>query len=161
MLNSGGILLSKARNSTFALTPVICLSLPFRQIEELTKASPGIARALWLETASQAAIQQEWMVYLGRRAAETRLAHFLCEVTYRLSGGSRRDQFEFPLTQRELGDLLGLSAVHVNRTLQSLRGQGLIELNHQRLTVRDQAGLYELAEFDPRYLDGFNSPNPG
>ena len=63
--------------------------------------------------------------------------------------------FEFPLTQRELADTLGLSAVHVNRTLQVLRSQGLIELSRQRLTILDKAGLYEAAEFDPRYLDGW------
>jgi len=155
-LNSGGLLFRQARNSIFALTPAICLSLPFKQIEMLTKTRPTIARALWLETAAQAAIQQEWMVWLGRRAAQTRLAHFLCEVTYRLqlAGSGTRDAFEFPLTQRELADLLGLSSVHVNRTLQVLRGHGLIELNHQRLKVRNRDGLYEVAEFDPRYLDG-------
>lgn len=156
ILNSGALLFRQARNSTFALTPTICLSVPFKQVEELTGTRPAIARALWLETAAQAAIQQEWMVWLGRRAAQTRLAHFLCEVTYRLqlSGSGAGDEFEFPLTQRELADLLGLSSVHVNRTLQILRGQGLIELSHQRLTVHNKAGLYEIAEFDPRYLDG-------
>jgi len=61
-------------------------------------------------------------------------------------------EFQFPLTQRELADLLGLSAVHVNRTLQILRGQNLVELNHRRLKVCNRVGLYEVAEFDPRYL---------
>jgi len=155
-LNSGGVLFRQARNSIFALTPAICLSLPFKQVEALARTRPAIAHALWLETAAQAAIQQEWMVWLGRRAAQTRLAHFLCEVTYRLqlAGIGTRGEFEFPLTQRELADLLGLSAVHVNRTLQILRGQNLVELNHQRLKVCNREGLYEVAEFDPRYLEG-------
>jgi len=156
MLNAGGFLFHQARHSIFAITPSICLSLPFKQVEALTRTRPAIGRALWLETAAQAAIQQEWMVWLGRRSAQTRLAHFLCEVTYRLqlSGSGIRDEFEFPLTQRELADLLGLSSVHVNRTLQVLRGKGLIELSHQRLKVRERDGLYEIAEFEPRYLDG-------
>jgi CRP-like cAMP-binding protein len=156
MLNSGGLLFRQALNSTFALTPTTCLSLPFREIDALTRTRPAIGHGLWLETAAQAAIQQEWMVWLGRRTAQTRLAHFLCEVTYRLqlSGSGARDEFEFPLTQRELADLLGLSSVHVNRTLQVLRGKGLIELGQHRLTLRDRAGLYEIAEFDPRYLKG-------
>jgi CRP-like cAMP-binding protein len=117
---------------------------------------PAIARALWLETTAQAAIQQEWMIWLGRRMAQTRLAHFLCEVSYRLqiSGANGSEWVEFPLTQRELADTLGLSAVHVNRTLQVLRSQGLIELSRQRLTIRDKAGLYKAAEFDPQYLEG-------
>jgi CRP-like cAMP-binding protein len=162
-LNAGGLLFRRARNSIFAITPSICLSFPFKQIETLTNTRPAIGRALWLETAAQAAIQQEWMVWLGRRSAQIRLAHFLCEVTYRLqlSGSGIRNEFEFPLTQRELADLLGLSSVHVNRTLQALRGKGLIELSHQRLKVRDRDGLYEIAEFDPRYLDGLGFPAQG
>ena len=156
ILNSGGLLFRQASNSTFALTPTICLSLPFKQVEALTKDRPAIGHALWLETAAQAAIQQEWMVWLGRRAAQTHLAHFLCEISHRLqlSGSGVGDEFEFPLTQPDLADLLGLSSVHVNRTLQVLRSQGLIELNHQRLKVRNRNSLYEIAEFDPRYLDG-------
>ena len=160
MLNAGGLHFRRAHNSTFALTPAICMSIPLRQVEALTNTRPAIARALWLETAAQAAIQQEWMVWLGRRAAQTRLAHFLCEISYRLQlcRSGLGDVFELPLTQRELADLLGLSSVHVNRTLQNLRSRGLIELSHQRLTVRNRAGLYEMAEFDPRYLDGSRFP---
>jgi CRP-like cAMP-binding protein len=162
-LNAGGLPFRHARTSICALTPVVCLSVPFRQLDQLMMSHPAIARALWLETAAQAAIQQEWMVWQGRRMAQTRLAHFLCEVSYRLElcGGSPREAFEFPLTQRELGDTLALSAVHVNRTLQMLRSRGLIELSRQRLVIRDKAGLYEAAEFDPRYLDGLKPIDSG
>jgi CRP-like cAMP-binding protein len=155
-LNATDIPFLHARNSVSALTSAICLSIPLRHLDNLLRDHPAIARALWLETAARSAIQQEWMVWLGRRTAQARLAHFLCEVSYRLqlSGLTSGDGFEFPLTQRELGDALGLSPVHVNRTLQLLRSQGLIELSHQRLTIRDKKGLYEVAEFDPRYLDG-------
>jgi CRP-like cAMP-binding protein len=162
-LNAGGQLFHHARTSICALTPAIYLSVPFKQLDQLLIDHRAIARALWLETAAHAAIQQEWMVWLGRRMAQARLAHFLCEVSYRLElcGANSREAIEFPLTQRELGDTLALSAVHVNRTLQILRSQGLIELSRQRLTIRDKAGLCEAAEFDPRYLDGLKLIDPG
>jgi CRP-like cAMP-binding protein len=162
-LNAGDLSFRQTRTSICALTPVICLSVPFKQLDQLMLSRPAIARALWLETAVQAAIQQEWMVWQGRRMAQTRLAHFLCEVSYRLElcWGSPRQAFEFPLTQHELGDTLALSAVHINRTLQMLRSQGLIELSHQRLTILDKAGLYEAGEFDPQYLDGLKHIDPG
>ncbi|MGA7809863.1 Crp/Fnr family transcriptional regulator [Bradyrhizobium sp.] len=155
-LNATDLPFRQARNSISALTPAICLSIPLRHLDTLLTGHPAIARALWLDAAAQSAIQQEWMVGLGRHQAQARLAHFICEVSCRLqfSGSSADDSFEFPLTQRELGDTLGLSPVHVNRTLQLLRGQGLIELSHQKLTIRNKSGLYELAEFDPRYLGG-------
>jgi CRP-like cAMP-binding protein len=163
MLNAGDLPFTQARNSISALTPAICLSIPLKHVNQVMADNPAIARALWLETAAQSAIQQEWMVWLGRHMAHTRLAHFLCEVSYRLqlSGPGTRDAFEFPLTQRELADTLGLSPVHVNRTLQLLRSQGLIELSRQRLTIRNRAGLYELAEFEPRYLDGLKFADQG
>ena len=162
-LNVSDLPFTHARNSISALTPAMSLSIPLKHLNQLMADRPAIARALWLETAAQAAIQQEWMVWLGRHMAHTRLAHFLCEVSYRLqlSGPGTRDAFEFPLTQRELADTLGLSPVHVNRVLQLLRSQGLIELSRQRLTIWNRAGLYEVAEFEPRYLDAFQLTDPG
>ena len=155
-LNAGEIVFRQSRNSIYALTTASYLSIPLGQLNELIVTRPMIARALWLETAAQAAIQQEWMVWLGQRAAQPRLAHFLCELSHRLllSGRDTHEAFEFPLSQSDLADTLGLSKVHVNRTLQALRSQGLVELTRNRLAILDKEGLYALAEFDPQYLDG-------
>jgi CRP-like cAMP-binding protein len=154
-LNAGEIVFRQSRNSVYALTAATYLSIPLVQLKALIVIRPAIARALWLETAAQAAIQQEWMVWLGQRRAEPRLAHFLCELSHRLqlSGQDTRAAFEFPLTQSELADTLCLSSVHVNRTLQALRSRGLIELTRSRLAILDKQGLYAIAEFDPQYLD--------
>ena len=91
------------------------------------------------------------------------MSHFLCEVSYRLQidGHDAHDAFDLPLTQQELSDILGLSAVHVNRVLQVLRSQDLIELRSNRLIILDKAGLYEIAEFDPKYLSGLKPPDTG
>jgi CRP-like cAMP-binding protein len=127
-------------------SPAVILPVPLPELYRLVIDRPAIGRALWLETATQAAIQQEWIVGLGRRTAQTRLAHFLCEVSYRLQlrGRNDLDAFEFPLTQSELADILGLSTVHVNRVLQVLRSRGLIEQStpagdpEQTGTLRDR-----------------------
>jgi CRP-like cAMP-binding protein len=155
-LNPGEIAFGRALTSIYALTTAILLPIPLPELYQLIASRPAIARALWLETATQAAVQREWMVGLGRRTAETRLAHFLCEVSCRLqlSGRSDLDAFEFPLTQSELADVLGLSTVHVNRVLQTLRSRGLIEFSRNQLMIRNKAGLYETAAFDPGYLQG-------
>ena len=155
-LNAGEIVFYQYRNSIHALTTATYLSIPLGQLNELMVSRPAIAHALWSETAAQAAIQQEWMVWLGQRAAQPRLAHFLCELSHRfqLAGRDPRAAVEFPLTQSDLADTLGLSKVHVNRTLQALRSQGLIELTRNRLAILNKKGLYALAEFDPQYLDG-------
>ena len=156
MLNAGELFFPRSRTSISALTSATSLSIPFEQLGRLIANRPAIARALWQETAAQAAIQQEWMVWLGRRTAKARLAHFFCEVSFRLQidGHDARDAFDLPLTQQELADILRLSIVHVNKVLQALRSQHLIELRNNRLIIRDKASLYEIAEFDPKYLHG-------
>ena len=65
---------------------------------------------------------------------------------------TRVNGYAFPLTQAEFGDALGLSTVHVNRTLQDLRGDGLITLRNGSVTVLDWDRLKEAGEFDPTFL---------
>jgi hypothetical protein len=77
-------------------------------------------------------------------------ARFL--VRTRAVGPSNGHACEFPLTQNELGDALGLSTVHVNRSLQELRAKELIYLKGGFLTVLNWDGLKEVGEFDPTYL---------
>ncbi len=78
----------------------------------------------------------------------------MCEFVLRMRsmGLAQGDECELPQTQAELGDALGISTVHVNRTLQELRAAGLIRLQGARLTVLDWEGLKEVGEFDPTYL---------
>jgi DNA-binding transcriptional regulator LsrR (DeoR family) len=59
---------------------------------------------------------------------------------------------EFPITQSELGDALGLTTVHVNRVVQELRGDGLITLRGSSLHINAWEGLQQLAKFNPTYL---------
>jgi len=82
------------------------------------------------------------------------MAHLFCELYLRLQvvGRTLNGGFEFPLTQRELSECLGLTVVHANRTLQELRRRGLIELENRHLTILDHRGLEGVAEFDPAYL---------
>ena len=82
------------------------------------------------------------------------MAHLLCELFTRLRavGMTSDDACELPVTQEELGDALGLSTVHVNRTLMQVRGEGLIEFQGGRLTILDWKGLAEAAQFDATYL---------
>jgi CRP-like cAMP-binding protein len=152
-LNPGDFVLGRAGISISTFSPALVLSIPAAELHPLLELRPEIVRGLWRATAWRASVQKEWLIWLGRMPAEARLAHLLCEIACR-SGSSRResDDFEFPLTQRELGDILGLSTVHVNRVLQQLRSSKLVDLSRGRLIIRDRAGLYQAAEFDPAYL---------
>ena len=82
------------------------------------------------------------------------MAHLFCELIMRMErlGLNVAHEIDLPLTQGDIGDALGLSAVHVNRTLQELRGAGLIELTRSRLRAIDWPGLCKIADFDTAYL---------
>jgi CRP-like cAMP-binding protein len=88
------------------------------------------------------------------RSGLERTAHLLCELLERLgpTGHASDGQYELPLTQVDLADALGLSAVHVNRVLQELRRDGLISLRGRCLQILALRRLRQLAEFEARYL---------
>jgi CRP-like cAMP-binding protein len=128
--------------------------VPHENIREIIETHPRLGRTFWFSTNIDAAIQRELALSLGQRSAISRMAHLFCELYLRLDvvGKTVDDGYEFPLTQRELSECLGLTVVHANRTLQELRRRGLVELTNQRLTIRDRRGLEAIAEFDPSYL---------
>ena len=119
-----------------------------------TDRHPNLTRALWWSTLLDEAITREWVVNLGQRTAYERMAHLFCELYYRLQaiGGVRDGSYALPLTQTALGDTLGLSTVHVNRTLQDLRAHGLISFKGGIMTVHDLPGLETAGFFSADYL---------
>jgi len=137
-----------------ASVPSTAAFIPHEDLRAVMRSSPSIAEALWRDTLIDAAIFRAWIIGLGQRSAHGHLAHVLCEVFTRLRavGLTQDHACRLPVTQAELGDALGLSTVHVNRTLQALRGEGLITLERGRLTILDWKGLAETAQFDPAYL---------
>jgi CRP-like cAMP-binding protein len=149
-----GFLFGDLDHSVATLTPCRVALLPYKALLDITDAYPRIARALWRTTMVDAAVFREWIVGLGRRSAYQRIAHVLSEVFVRLRavGLTQDSSYELPVSQAELGDALGLSTVHVNRTLQELRRDGLIELRGGRLEIKDWDALKSAGEFDPHYL---------
>ncbi|NNM72733.1 Crp/Fnr family transcriptional regulator [Enterovirga aerilata] len=125
-----------------------------RALHDLMARHPRLTGVFWRETLIDAAIFREWMVGLGRRRAPARIAHFFCEMFVRLDAiGLAKDRvIRLPVTQEELGDALGLSAVHTNRSLQELRSQNLFTFEGGRLVINDWEGLKRAADFDPLYL---------
>jgi CRP-like cAMP-binding protein len=121
---------------------------------ELMSERPNIRRAIWLDSLIDASVFREWVVNVGRRDARARIAHLLCELADRLraSGVSNGELYDFPVTQEQIGDATGLTAVHTNRTLQSLRKDGLISLSSSQLTILDWESLADIGDFSERYL---------
>lgn len=123
-------------------------------LRALFDAHPRIGAAFWRISLIDAALVREWMLNTGRREAYARMAHLFCELITRLDAvGLAPDRTcPLPMTQPELADALGITPVHVNRTLADLKDAGLITLRSKRLTVHDWDGLVAAGEFDPTYL---------
>ena len=141
-------------HSLKTLTPCKVAFIAHDSITDLNRRCPRVADVLWRDTLIDAAIFREWLLGVGRRSAYTRIAHLLCEVFMRLAavGLTNGSECDFPITQTEIADALGLSTVHVNRSIQELRAAGLIDLRRSALTILDWDGLTRAGEFDPAYL---------
>lgn len=147
-------ILREMDHSIGTITAVTVADLSRDFFEEVAAGHPRIVTALWWETLVNAAIQREWTMNLGQRTALERTAHLLCEIwlRLRLAGLTRGDSCDFPLTQADLADATGLSKVHVNRTLQELRAEGLIVLKGKTLSVPSLDRLMRAGLFNPNYL---------
>jgi len=153
-LDLHGFLLKVLAHGVFALSACTLVQVEHEALKKLTETSPHLTRMLWLDTLIDASVHREWLVAMGRRPAIGQLAHLMCELYVRLKLVDRTDGFSFrlPVTQNELADVLGLSVVHVNRTLRDLRRRGVIRWEGDRIHIDNWDGLVEIAEFDATYL---------
>lgn len=147
-------LLDRADHSVGALTHARIAAVAPTDLEALKASSPRIAKAFQLSELTAASIQRAWLTCLGQCSAYERIAHLLCELHARMSivGLVENGECELPVTQHDLADAAGLTPVHVNRTLQQLRHDALIELGERRLKLCDPKRLAAAAAFDPPNL---------
>lgn len=146
--------LKRLEHSVAALTDVTVAIFPHAEIRGLIERSATLTELLWRSTMIDAAINREWIASIGARGAAVRLAHLLCEMFVRLErvGLTRDCEFDFPVTQVDLADATGLTAVHANRMLRQLREQGLVEFRQGVVRILDWAALQRFGEFDTNYL---------
>lgn len=152
-----GLLLRIMDHSVVALTPCRVAFVEHSVLRRISEEQPHLGRLLLTMVAIDASIQRNWILSLGRRRAEQRLAHLLCELfmRYRVVGDASENSFPFAVSQSTVADILGLSIVHTNRTVQHLRAANLIAWQSGAITIINWQGLCDLAEFDPLYLNLF------
>jgi len=141
-------------NSLSTLTLCRVGFITHEALRDLCERYPRITSAFWRETLIDAAIFREWVINVGQREAYSRMAHVFCELIVRLRAvGLVEDHAcTLPITQGEFADAIGVSTVHVNRVLQEMRANGIIELSGDRLKVPDWETLKRAGDFDPIYL---------
>lgn len=147
--------LGVTRCSAVALTAVTFHKLTHVRLRQILDSNAAHCKAFWVYVAFHGALAQEWLLSLGRRSAYARTAHLLCELIHRTGAAASSEPITcpMPLTQTELADTLGLSVVHVNRTLMRLRQEGLIHLRRGQIDVLDWPRFKTAAGFEPAYLE--------
>ena len=124
------------------------------QFQEVIDQRPNLIRALlWHEMVSSG-IQRQWLLSIGQRSPLERLAHLFVELYYRLKavGLATGTGYDLPITQNHLAEANGLSLVHLNRTIQEMRRENLIELSERQLKIVDLDRLKQVALFNSNYL---------
>ncbi|WP_375380519.1 Crp/Fnr family transcriptional regulator [uncultured Sphingomonas sp.] len=151
--------LAKGGYGIRALTEMRVLVIPRDRALALAAAHTGIASTFLFIALSDAAMHRQWTFCIGRLSARQRLAHVLCELSARLGREeSNQSQFQLPVTQEVFADALGLTSVHVNRTMRQLHKDGLISKSNRAVRIPDVRSLRNVGEFDPSYLN-FHAPD--
>jgi CRP-like cAMP-binding protein len=147
-------ILKRMDHAVGALTPSTTAMIHSSEMKTLLREVSSISEALWWGTMTDLGVLRERILDLGRRDSSERLAHLLYEmlVRYRVSGATKTNSIDFPVTQTDLADATGMTPSHVNRVLQRFREDGMIELRSKTLTVTDPARLKSLGQFNPAYL---------
>ncbi len=154
MADLHSVVVSRAGSALQALSTTTILRIPHRAIRAIAYEHPAIAEALWRECVVDGAILSQWVVNVGRRDAQARTAHLFCEMALRYEeiGRAAGLRFDFPATQTQLADALGLTAVHVNRTLKTLKEADLVRVERHNVQIANWPALVEIGDFDPTYL---------
>lgn len=148
-------------HSVITLTPCTVAAMPYEALRRISETDPHLARALWLLTLIDAAMLRRLLLGSGQQPALERSAHLICELFTRLEAvglAVENEPFRLPLSQGQLGEALGVSVVHMNRTLAELKARGLFHWSKGVARILDWRGLVALAEFDPSYLSLTREP---
>ncbi|MDV3457266.1 Crp/Fnr family transcriptional regulator [Sphingomonas sp. HF-S4] len=138
-----------------AITPVFVSEVPFERFGKLFEDHPRIAAQFMLTSQLERVALMDQLASVGRTSAEARVASLLIDLLERLEaiGLASNGMYRLPLTQEQLGDITGLTSVHINRTLRDLRARGLIAQQGQHMTILDRQKLGELAARPVRTLN--------
>lgn len=147
ILGVPSLCLTTAADSLVALTPIAVRSIARSRLMAVLQRSPRIAASLFLSAQKERIALMEALAVMGQADATVRLAAMLISLFDRLEplGETEGDSFRLPLTQREIGEVVGVTTVHVNRTLRQLEASGLVARSEQRIRLIDRAKLRRLA----------------
>lgn len=153
-LDLQNLFLDVSDHSLQTLTRADVAFISMRELQVLARERPAVGHAILVKILVETSIFREWVLNVGRRDSRMRLAHFLCELGVRLDAEGLAEEYgyELPMTQEQLADAVGLTPVHVNRTLKALEADGLIVRSKRSISFPDWKRLRLVGDFNQRYL---------
>ena len=154
LLDLQHLMLPEADNSIQAITDLSVACVGTAPLLALARERTAIGEGFWRDTLIDASIYREWVLNIGQRDAKSRIAHMLCEFAVRreAAGLGAPERFDLPMTQQQIADATGLTPVHVNRMLQTLGAEGVIDRDGRRVSIVDWDRMRRVADFEPAYL---------
>lgn len=148
------LFLNIADHNVQALTELKVIGIDRTALQAIALERPAVGRAMWIDALIDSSIYREWVLNVGRRDARTRVAHILCEIYLRMkaAGYPSEPGFAFPLTQEQLADVVGMTPVHVNRTLKSLIKDGIVHRDKRYIRFDDWDAVAAVGDFSALYL---------
>ncbi len=152
MLATPSMVLPRAADTLTAITEAVTAFVPYERLGRLYTELPRLAAMFTVATQMERLALMDALAVTGKASAREQLSRFLVDLHARLTpiGLVEDDGFVLPLTQEIIGDLLGLTAVHVNRTIRSLEMEGLISRSGQRVRLLNVGALRRIAPLSPR-----------
>ena len=148
------LFLKEADHGLQVLTQAEVALIPLQAIRTLISEIPSVNHAIIASMLVTASISREWITNNGRRNARARIAHLLCEISIRIDTQllGRRNGYILSMTQEQIADATGLTSIHVNRMLKSLKSDGLISGRGRYIEIPDWRALRDAGDFTNRYL---------
>jgi CRP-like cAMP-binding protein len=153
-LDFQNLFLDVSDHSVQMLTRAEVAFVPRGDLQALARSRSGVGHAILVKILVEASVFREWVLNVGRRDSRARLAHLLCELAVRLDaeGLAQEYGYELPMTQEQLADAVGLTPVHVNRTLKALEAEGLITRTRRNISFPNWQQMRRVGDFNQRYL---------
>lgn len=147
------IAFDKSASGIATITNAELCPFPKAHFAEVAATSAHLTTLLHAMAMVESVILIDRLKSIGRMEARDRVAHFFLQILARLEvmQPEKRDTFALPMSQELMGDALGLSSIHVNRTLRRLEDEGSLLRNHQEITLPNRAKLAESVDFANRY----------
>ncbi len=151
----GWLVSASAGQTVSALTAIKAIAIERSVIEEQLGTDASFAHCVAVDSLLRLEAQAAWIATLGRRPAAERLAQLFCELYLRIErkGKTANRECAFPLSQQHIADFTGMSAVHVCRTLRSMKDVDLLDLQRRRLRIPDFSHLASTCAYTGDHLE--------